>query len=228
MSALESSQLGKRIRRRGVAAVRRRVPALLAMTVVLLLGGVTGYVVAAPQDGINVVDGPSGTSGAVNLGPVPISPNEVETFSLQYKVVSGSQANASGSVLISGSGVTVRASGIRRTYAKGCPGAKNSSQLKIVACGFTHDIEYPSLYVLNVRVQSSSSLRGTPTSGSVALTLRTVRLKVTGPAIGSSGYDPDCLGNIDPGTGGCSTTPSSTTSTTSTTTTTGTSTTSTS
>jgi hypothetical protein len=194
--------------------VRRRVPALLAMTVVLVLGGVTGYVVAAPQDQGDRVSGPSGTSGAANLGPVPIFPNQVETFSLQYKVVGGSQTNASGSILISGPGVTVRASGIRRTYANGCPGAKNSSQLKIVACGFTHDIEYPSLYVLNVRVQSSSNLRGTPTLGSVALTLRTVRLKVTGPTIASSGYDPDCLGNIDPSTGGCTTTPSSTTSTT--------------
>jgi hypothetical protein len=198
------------------------------MTVVLVLGGVTGYVVAAPQDQGDRVSGPSGTSGAANLGPVPIFPNQVETFSLQYKVVGGSQTNASGSVLISGSGVTVRASGIRRTYANGCPGAKNSSQLRIVACGFTHDTEYPSLYVLNVRVQSSSSLRGTPTLGSVALTLRTIRLKVTGPTIASSGYDPDCLGNIDPDTGGCTTTPTSTTSTTSTTTTTGTSTTSTS
>jgi hypothetical protein len=184
------------------------------MTVVLVLGGVTGYVVAAPQDQGDRVSGPSGTSGAANLGPVPIFPNQVETFSLQYKVVGGSQTNASGSILISGPGVTVRASGIRRTYANGCPGAKNSSQLKIVACGFTHDIEYPSLYVLNVRVQSSSNLRGTPTLGSVALTLRTVRLKVTGPTIASSGYDPDCLGNIDPSTGGCTTTPSSTTSTT--------------
>jgi hypothetical protein len=194
--------------------VRRRVPALLAVTVVLVLGGVTGYVVAAPQDQGNQVGSPSGTSGAQNLGPVTIFPNQAETFSLQYKVVDGSQTNASGSILISGPGVTVRASGIRRTYANGCPGAKNSSQLKIAACGFTHDIEYPSLYVLNVRVQSSSNLRGTPTLGSVALTLRTVRLKVTGPTIASSGYDPDCLGNIDPSTGGCTTTPSSTTSTT--------------
>jgi hypothetical protein len=230
MSGSDPSQRGKRIQTRCVAAVRRRIPVLIAMTVVLVLGGVTGYVVAAPQDqsDVNVVDGPSGTSGATNLGPVSIFPNDVMTFSLQYKVVDGSQSNASGSVLISGPGVNVQASGIRRTYAKGCPGAKNSSQLKIVACGFTHDIEYPSLYVLNVRVQSSSNLRGTPTLGSATLTLRTVRLKVTGPSIGSSGYDPDCLGNIDPSTGGCTTTPSSTTSTTTTTTTTGTSTTSTS
>jgi hypothetical protein len=189
---------------------------------------VTAYVVAAPQDQGEIVDGPSGTSGAANLGPATIFPNEIQTFSLQYKVVSGSQTNARGSVSISGPGVTVRASGIRRAYASGCPGAKNSSQLKIVACGFTHDTEYPSLYVLNVRVQSSSKLRGTPTLGSVALKLPTVRLKVTGPTIASSGYDPDCLGNIDPSTGGCSTTPSSTTSTTGTTTTTGTSTASTS
>ena len=184
------------------------------MTVVLALGGVTGYVVAAPQDQGDQVSGPSGTSGAANLGPVTIFPKQVETFSLQYKVIDGSQTNASGSILISGPGVAVRVSGIRRTYANGCPGAKNSSQLKIVACGFTHDTEYPSLYVLNVRVQSSSKLRGTPTLGSVALTLRTVRLKVTGATIAASGYDPDCLGNIDPSTGGCTTTPSSTTSTT--------------
>ena len=194
------------------------------MTVVLVLGGVTGYVVAAPQDQGDQVGGPSGTSGATNLAPVTIFPNQVVTFSLQYKVVNGSQTNASGSILISAPGVTVRASGIQRTYANGCPGAKNSSQLKIVACGFTHDTEYPSLYVLNVRVQSSSRLRGTPTFGSVALTLSTVRLKVTGPTIASSGYDPDCLGNIDPSTGGCLTTPSGTTSATGTTTTTGTST----
>jgi hypothetical protein len=196
--------------------MRRRVPILLAMTVVLVLGGVTGYVVAAPQDQGDRVSAPSGTSGAANLGPVPILANQVATFSLQYKVIDGSQTNASGSILISGPGVTLRASGIRRSYANGCPGAKSSSQLKIVACGFTHDTEYPSLYVLNARVQSSSSLRG-------SLRLRTVMLKVTGPTIASSGYNPDCLGNIDPSTGGCTTTPSSTTSTT-----TGTSTTSTS
>jgi hypothetical protein len=144
---------------------------------------------------------------------VTIFPSELETFSMQYKVVDGSQTNARGSILISGPGVTVRASGIRRSYANGCPGAKNSSQLKIVACGFTHDTEYPSLFVLNARIRSSSTLR----SSSAALggaTLRTVRLKVTGPTIASSGYDPGCLGNIDPGTGGCTTTPSSTTSTT--------------
>jgi hypothetical protein len=214
MSTRDSSERGQDIEARRFEVVRRRVPALLAVTVVLVLGGVTGYVVAAPQDQGNQVGSPSGTSGAANLGPVTIFPNQAETFSLQYKVVDGSQTNASGSILISGPGVTVRASGIRRTYANGCPGAKNSSQLKIAACGFTHDIEYPSLYVLNVRVQSSSNLRGTPTLGSVALTLRTVRLKVTGPTIASSGYDPDCLGNIDPSTGGCTTTPSSTTSTT--------------
>jgi hypothetical protein len=214
MSTRDSSERGQDIEARRFEVVRRRAPALLAMTVVLVLGGVTGYVVAAPQDQGNQVGSPSGTSGAANLGPVTIFPNQAETFSLQYKVVDGSQTNASGSILISGPGVTVRASGIRRTYANGCPGAKNSSQLKIAACGFTHDIEYPSLYVLNVRVQSSSNLRGTPTLGSVALTLRTVRLKVTGPTIASSGYDPDCLGNIDPSTGGCTTTPSSTTSTT--------------
>jgi hypothetical protein len=213
MSISDPSQPGKRIQPRGFAAVRRRVPALLAMTVVLVLGGVTGYVVAAPQDQGDQVGSPSGTSGAANLGPVTIFPNQVETFSLQYKVIDGSQTNARGSILISGPGVTVRASGIRRTYANGCPGAKNSSQLKIAACGFTHDTEYPSLYVLNARIQSSSSLRGSPAALGAA-TLRTVRLKVTGPTIASSGYDPDCLGNIDPGTGGCTTTPSSTTSTT--------------
>jgi hypothetical protein len=222
MSTRDSSKRGKRIEAPRFEVVRRRVPALLAMTVVLALGGVTGYVVAAPQDQGDQVSGPSGTSGAANLGPVTIFPKQVETFSLQYKVIDGSQSNASGSILISGPGVTVRASGIRRTYANGCPGAKNSSQLKIVACGFTHDTEYPSLYVLNARIQSSSSLRGSPAALGAA-TLRTVRLKVTGPTIASSGYDPDCLGNIDPGTGGCTTTPSSTTSTT-----TGTSTTSTS
>jgi hypothetical protein len=212
MSTLDSFQPGRRIQPRGFAAVRRRVLALLAMTVVLVLGGVTGYVVAAPQDQGDQVSGPSGTSGAANLGPVSIFPNQIVTFSLQYKVVDGSQTSAIGSILISGPGATVRASGIRRTYANGCPGAKNSSQLKIVACGFTHDTEYPSLYVLNARVQSSSSLRGSPAALGAA-TLRTVRLKVTGPTIASSGYDPDCLGNIDPGTGGCTTTPSSTTTT---------------
>ena len=182
------------------------------MTVVLVLGGVTGYVVAAPQDEGDQVSGPSGTSGAANFGPASIFPNKVETFSLQYKVIDGSQTSAIGSIAISGPGITVRASGIRRTYANGCPGAKNSSQLKIVACGFTHDTEYPSLYVLNARIQTSSKLR--VSSGALgAATLRIVRLKVTGPTIASSGYDPDCLGNIEPGTGGCTTTPSSTTTT---------------
>jgi hypothetical protein len=203
MSTWHSSRPAKA---RRFDVVSRRALTLLSVTLVLILGGVTGYVVAAPQDQGDRVSGPSGTSGAANLGPVRILPNQVETLSLQYKVIDGSQANASGSVSISGPGIAVRASGIRRTYANGCPGAKNASQLKIVACGFTHDTEYPSLYVLNARIKTSSSLRG-------SATLRTVRLKVTGPTIASSGYDPDCLGNIDPGTGGCTTTPSSTTTT---------------
>src|SRR5262245_37563725 len=126
MSISSSSRPGKDIQPRGFAAVRRRVPVVVAMTVVLVLGGVTGYVLAKPRDMGNDIAGPSGTSGAANLGPLSIFPDGIQTFSMQYKVIAGSQADARGSVLIRGPGVIARASGIRRTYANGCPGARSS------------------------------------------------------------------------------------------------------